>query len=63
MYKIKLNYAIIIIYIIVFFDCNGVSMITPILPKISEQFNSSSLIHGITFVSYSVTQFFSIFYI
>lgn len=59
MKTIPLCVSLGIIYLIVFFDCNGVSMIVPILPKYSDKFGSSSFIHGITFIAYPTTGFFS----
>lgn len=59
MKTIPLCVALGIIYLIVFFDCNGVSMIVPILPKYSDKFGSSSFVHGLTFIAYPTTGFFS----
>lgn len=55
----KFIISLVILYLTVFMDNFGTSMVVPILPQYSKEFGSSSFEHGITFSSYAIAQFVS----
>ena len=57
--KKKINTNIIMAFVTVFFDMTNNALVTPILPYLVQEMNSTSMEEGILYSSYAVMQLIS----
>ena len=60
--KKKINANIIMAFVTVFFDMMNNALVTPILPYLVQEMNSTSMEEGILYSSYAVMQLISAIY-